>query len=137
MLCFEVLLNNEKQAIAGGEQAVHLVTDISKLPSESLPHIQIYGLLRTGEKLVEDAMWNERTKLQVGDEVRIKIIESDSPDEPIMMLKYGTYFDKRSNKILYCSFCSSDEVSVGKIFEGVGGNICRNCASNFASMKID
>jgi hypothetical protein len=61
------------------------------------------------------------------DEVRIKIIESESPDKPASTKTFGTKTDPEGRKLVYCSFCGQSEKDAEKIVAGAGANVCSEC----------
>lgn len=132
MLCYDVSLDGERLCIAGSKDFVLLDASLLRLRQNPLPHIQVYGTIRTGEKLIEDAIWARR-EVKPNQEIRIRLVELDAPDEPEKLLKYGTASNSRGQKEPHCSFCSQDEATVGRIFEGPGGNICQGCVTSFAA----
>src|SRR5260370_36344 len=82
MNAFEVFLNGERLCLAGidGNCVLSTVIDhVNKAEARDELDLYVGGLVSdTGEHV----NWG-RTQLNTGDEVRVRIIESDSADEPI------------------------------------------------------
>ena len=89
MICFEILLNGERFCLAGVESGV-LSADViswqggSATDREPQLHLHVAG--SSNQKRLR---WTEpgQTALKVGDEVTIRIVEADMPDE---MLRNNT-----------------------------------------------
>jgi hypothetical protein len=87
MIAFEVWVNGEKKCTAGvGDKGV--LNAIMNGPSH--PHLSVGGL--SGE---EHVRWLERNgELKVGDEVTIRIVETDQIDEPVDRYRSQTREEK-------------------------------------------
>jgi hypothetical protein len=80
MRSFNVSLNGKKLCLAGvGERGVlsAIISWVGGDRGEDL-HINVGGLANE-----EHIDWVDQKRLQVGDEIRVKIVESGSADEPV------------------------------------------------------
>lgn len=94
MLCFEVWRNDKKLVTAGvSEEGVlsFILSWVGKEPNTSsvaaesagtVPgmHCSVGGIDGAGSNHVE---WYETKDLKIGDELRVRLISSDTPDPPI------------------------------------------------------
>lgn len=79
MICFEIWVNGEKICLAGVDESDVLCAIIDGARKQRKSNLHVGGLV--GD---EHVRWTEREHiLEVGDEVTIKIVESDTADEPI------------------------------------------------------
>ena len=82
MRAFEVFVNGERLCLAGiaGRCVLTVIIDHVKGKVDPVDDVDIHvgGLISDTDEHVE---WTN-TKLNTGDEVRVRIIESDSADEP-------------------------------------------------------
>src|SRR5215212_4106000 len=82
MRAFEVFLNGERLCVAGIDGRCVLTVIIDHVKGKLDPvddvDLQVGGLISDTD---EHVTWN-RTHLQTGDEVRVRILDSDSADEP-------------------------------------------------------
>lgn len=82
MICFEVWVNGEKVCLAGVSESDVLTCIVDGERRGLKSNLHVGGLVKD-----EHVRWTQkRHSLEVGDEVIIKIVESDKADEPI--LKY-------------------------------------------------
>jgi len=93
MVCFEVFLNEQRVCLAGvGEHGVlsaflswHSLAPAERAPYQEGqgPHLGLTVNGRGGSQLGESLHWiDDDVPIQVGNEVRIRIIDADTPDEP-------------------------------------------------------
>ncbi|MGE0268731.1 MAG: hypothetical protein AB7S78_09800 [Candidatus Omnitrophota bacterium] len=96
MIALQVQVNNDQPIIAGGSDLGGLnagISAVGTLGKESKGavyvkdkvNIDIFvgGLTQHREKLNEHLRWIKHQKLKCGDEIVIKIIETDQADEPM------------------------------------------------------
>ena len=85
MRAFEIYVNGKRLCLAGVTDASVLTTIIDYVGRDTQRlHLHVCGLLIPQE---EHVRWQERD-LTVGDEVRIRIIESDKVDAPTPKRKF-------------------------------------------------
>jgi hypothetical protein len=87
MICFDLYVNGEKLSRAGMEQLLVLtcildfVKASAKSPEDELA-VSLGGLYDDGSGGNVHPAWVNRKRLIIGDEVKIKIVESDVADKP-------------------------------------------------------
>lgn len=90
-------------------------------------HLASRGIIENDDGSFNDLMWLQEY-LHEGDEVTIKIVEGDKPDDDYEVEDiYGTVLHETSLKTRYCSFCGAKDVDVKYMMEGFAGNICGGC----------
>ncbi|MEP6847561.1 MAG: hypothetical protein ABI999_01805 [Acidobacteriota bacterium] len=87
MICFEVFRNGEKLCRAGKRELLVLGSNISFVSGrdgrEDELNIHVGGLYDDEVRGQVHPRWIERQMLDVGDEIIIRIIESETADEPV------------------------------------------------------
>src|SRR5260221_10801313 len=100
MKAFEVFLNGERLCLAGiaGRCVLTVIIDHVKGKDDPVDEInlQVGGLISNTH---EHVIWS-RTQLGTGDEVRVRIIESDSADEPAERMAPDSEQDLEQRKAL-------------------------------------
>ena len=96
MICFEIYINGKKTCTAGVDSEYGVLStmltwlrrDLNEFPAESRGDIQaeelkldVSGHKSHGKKDVENLKWISKS-LSVGDDINIKIIESEKHDAP-------------------------------------------------------
>ena len=127
MLCYEIWLNDNKLCQCGHEDMGTIQASLFYAEGMPSTHLTVSAVLKTTDKLKQDAKWASKF-LETGDEVKLKIVECDSPEPPKELKPFGTRLHPSSKKELFCSFCGQSENKVEKMYEGMGGNICTECA---------
>jgi hypothetical protein len=97
MRAFKIYLNNRRVCLAGvGERGVlsEFVTWVGKADSERL-FLNLGGLVSPAR---ENVSWIRERSLNVGNEVRIKIVEVNEVDEPTFRYRIDPARDLRSRK---------------------------------------
>ena len=124
MHCYEIWINGKRVCVAGaantrGVQATMILRNASSL---------FFVRADTEESISprESFKWLSR-ELTPSDEVRIKIVESESPDKPESITTFGTKTDTEGRKLLHCSFCGQSEKEAKKMVTGFGANVCSEC----------
>ena len=80
MLALEIYLNSERVCVAGiqGNGVVSAILSSITRPEKSWSELDVGGLSHRNEHV----RWVDR-ELAVGDEVRIKVVDAASADEPV------------------------------------------------------
>src|SRR5438552_2378930 len=101
MKVFEVFLNGERLCLAGISGRCVLTVIIDHVKGKVDPvddvNLTVGGLICDTNEHVN---WGGRTQLSTGDEVRVRIIESDSADEPIKRVARDSEEDLEQRKAL-------------------------------------
>jgi len=133
MKCFEVTINGEKLCTAGVEDGV-LTSILAYVKRARRPEdereghtsekvesldIRVGGLENISDEATANIDWLVRD-LSIGDEIRIRIIDSPVCDEP--MRREITYVE--------CSFCGKRSSEVQKLLAGPEVYICNECVGH-------
>ena len=99
-LCFEIQVNAEP-AVAAGRPALDVLTAIvTCVRSQNELELRAGGLQRHPDGSSEHFEWIVRT-LAVGDEIRIRVSDSDSPAEPILATREDGTKREQSERAYY------------------------------------
>jgi len=90
VLCYEITVNGRLLCRAGGENLWHLFAAVSRGPKDILPRYVVHGMNKADHKLEEWVHWANGTPLSVGDEITVKIVESDNPTPFTVSQSFGT-----------------------------------------------
>jgi len=128
MICFEIWVNGKKKVVAGQDKLKILSAEVLYCHLPSKIYFNVTGT--SWEEGVDalDIIW-DMPILKLGDEVKISIVESDSPDSP-------TYNNVMGLKVPppkgwgdgLCSFCGEPPKENETFAEGPGVSICYVCA---------
>src|SRR5688572_29408248 len=81
MLCFEVRINNEGTCVAGGEHIAVLTLIATHVASESETELRVGGLVHRPNS--DEQIERVQRSLKSGDEVVIRVVDTDNPSQPI------------------------------------------------------
>jgi hypothetical protein len=79
-LCFEVTVNEEAPAVAGTPEAGVLTAILSHVSARSELTLEVAAMVSDPREHLD---WIKRD-LKVGDTVVVRVVESDSPDQPVV-----------------------------------------------------
>lgn len=82
MICFDVYLNGEKLCRAGKTDLRVMTCILSWAKAEHELKLSVGGLSVLGSGGNAHSRWPEFSNLKIGDEISIKIVDADNPDEP-------------------------------------------------------
>jgi hypothetical protein len=85
-MCFEIQVNGEPTTAAGRPALDVLTAIVTYVRSQNELELRAGGLQRHQDGSSEHVKWIART-LTVGDEIRIRVIEVESPAEPISVTR--------------------------------------------------
>ena len=126
MICFEIWINGERVCVAGAEdmRSIHA----SLISTKSIKGAVFMAGVDTvnADAKRQIAKWIDR-ELDVNDEIKLKIIESESPDNPESVNSFGKKDKNSETNHFHCSFCGLNEEEAGHIVVGFQANICCNC----------
>jgi hypothetical protein len=102
MICFELYINGRKIATAG-ISTTGVVSAILCLvtPNRARKRKQELDLSLGGLEQDEYLKWCEKDDLKIGDEVTVRIIKSESCDEPSSRYKEDPKMDRKRRKEYY------------------------------------
>lgn len=133
MVCFEIYLNGERKCRAGGENVWYIHTLVSYFKEKDRSSLIVNGQNDpTGEptQLTESVQWSEETKLKLGDEIQIRVVESTEPDPFQVERSFGNrvHFDGEVEH--FCTFCGKNARDVGMLIHP-HANICNECLRRY------
>ena len=127
MICFEVWLNGKKIKTIGHKDALILNADIMFHRENKEQYLNLFSSVWRKEVEGKDLFWST-PNLSLGDEVIIKIVETDKPDFPdhehMEGVKLPPPWGGDKNR---CSFCGKTEDGVELLFDGLEAKICNEC----------
>lgn len=98
MICFKVQINDDLEVIAGKDDISVLDAIIGYLSKDNSIDITLRGLISKSDIDNEYLDWIKRRKLQVNDEIKIRIIDSETPDPPIHRKREDPKFVEEQQK---------------------------------------
>ena len=130
MLCLEVLFDGEVICRAGDEDLSLLEATLHLLPKIKMQRLIVSGYLEN-DAHARSQRWLDMSLLK-GSVVSFRIVESSSPEVPVMVADFGT-FPGDSERKYFCSFCGASGAEGTPLMNGPAGNICPRCVKNFLS----
>ena len=113
MICFEITINGEKICTAGIEQEYGVISSIltwvkrKKAPAETCSEVSeeelfldVGGLITHGNNNHENLKWLKR-EIEAGDEITIRVIESDSCTQSSSRTKQDPDFLEKEKRKYY------------------------------------
>lgn len=128
MLCFEVWLNGKMLHVIGHKDALALMVDVLFHSKQDQQFLNLNAITVTEGPETKECFW-EAPQIGAGDEVLIKLVESDSPQPPDHELLFAQRimaWPWRSEKS-QCSFCGAEADEEHVLFEGLDARICSKC----------
>jgi hypothetical protein len=126
MLCYEVWVNGERVCVAGAEGMSGMQALLARPGDGNAALFLVSGDTVPSKTLRETYEWLGR-ELHANDEVRIRLVESDSPDRPESVKSFGTKKEETGTKKVFCSFCGQGQDETKKIVAGFQANVCSEC----------
>ena len=155
MYCLELYVNDKKVALVGREKVENFHTTVTYWGERDFVEVSTGGGRFTKKNIFETFSWGNQN-LSTGDTVTIKVIDYETPDNPIeidehnleegindldnkiveMAAKYrvraeleGTGFlsEEIIPDVTCCSFCGKEKSEVVKMVSGPSINICNEC----------
>jgi ClpX C4-type zinc finger protein len=130
MLCLEVLLDGQVISRAGEEDLSLLDATLHLLPKIKMQRLIVSGHLEN-DAYARTQRWLDMSLLE-GSLVSFRIVESSSPEVPLMVAEFGTFPGDKEPEY-FCSFCGASGSEGTPLMNGPAGNICPNCVRNFLS----
>ncbi len=137
MLCFEIYLNGKRVCRAGGKDMWHFHTAVSFLKEKNRPQFVVNGMNDpSGEpsKLTEFVHWVEESALKIGDDLQVRVVDSEEPEPYQVSHSYGTRTPAEGEAEYFCSFCGKNARDVGMVIDPKA-NICHECLDRFRPKK--
>lgn len=127
MLCFEIYKNGKLITRAGDKNIYNLQTQLHYVKEASWLKLHTSGMVAESEELDNMAKWHETESIEPGDEITLKVVDSDEPDTYEAVKHYGTLKTKNENKY-FCSFCGKEASAELGMYIGFSkANICYEC----------
>ena len=129
MICFEIYRNGNLICRAGDKNIYNLHTQLHYVKEVNWLKLKTSGMVVESEELDNMAKWHETESIDPGDEITIKVVDSDEPDAYEAIKHYGTLKLDNENKY-FCSFCGREASTELGMYIGFSkANICHECLS--------
>jgi ClpX C4-type zinc finger protein len=125
MKCFEITLNGNT-VVAGGSD-VGFIRGMLFLTGSGRGRVVFRAHVPKGPDRSEDGEWLSE-RFGEGDELRVRVVESDCPDPWHLQSLHGEGVDPES-PLLACSFCRRKSEEVERLIAGGDANICGECVA--------
>ncbi|MGZ3240370.1 MAG: hypothetical protein ACXU7Z_08110 [Burkholderiaceae bacterium] len=138
MLCLEVYRNGQFLCRAGGPHMWHLLANISITKPEApnplsqrdgVPHLAVNGMNSPELSIHEFVWWAKKVPLNMGDEITVKLVDSEKYDSFEVASTYGTRNKESDEPEFFCSFCGRNAKETGGMHIGACANICPSCTT--------
>ena len=127
MLCYEIWLNGERLFVAGHKDAITLEARVLFHRKHTEQFLGVSSIVGLEGQRPKDFEW-DTPLLGIGDEVRIKLVESDSPIPPQHELPFGVRLPPPwGDNDAGCSFCGGSAAERKMLFDGPSVRICDAC----------
>jgi len=127
MIILEISRNGKPISQAGGKFIEMINTSVSYLKKTNRIRLVSAGLNVPGEKHREFVHWFEEVPLEPGDEIRIRVMDRDNPDPPVVDKYYGDVSLEEGLTEHYCSFCGTKASADVSVLLSQNANICHDC----------
>ena len=133
MLCFEVYKNGTKLCTAGNKNIYGLLTKLHYVKDANWFKLNTTGFVKESEKLDNSVEWHKSETIDLNDEILIKVVESENPDNYRVIKHYGT-LEENNNIKHFCSFCGREASKDLGMYIGFSkANICYECLAKVNS----
>jgi hypothetical protein len=126
MLCFEVWLNGKMLHIIGHKDALTLNADVFFHRNNDTQFLGLNAITMTDASAAKDFIW-DAPQISCGDEVLIKLVESNSPHPHDHELLFAQNQQLLLGGKTQCSFCGAGPSDENILFDGVEARICASC----------
>jgi hypothetical protein len=125
MICIEVIVNGQRQTIAGASDAETIETSVLTYPGLQQSWLRVNGEVVSGDQPNADAEWLTM-QLAVGDKVEVQIIDAINPVAPNLNRTNPTL--PASDEVPFvCAFCGKDSQQTEGMVASRKAMICRDC----------
>jgi hypothetical protein len=126
VICLEVMVNGETRFIAGASTAQTLTAELCTYPElQQQAWLHVSAEVAPDDQPPADADW-PTTQLSVGDQVQIRVIESDSPTPPNVRRIEPTA-PATDDIPFVCAFCGKTHLETQGMVASRKAMICRDC----------
>ena len=134
MICYEIWLNEKKLFLVGHKDALALEATVSFHRENLEQFLNVVSVVWREGMEAKDCFW-EAPRLGVGDQVRVKLVDSEAPSEPNYELPYGMRTPPPwGSEDARCSFCGAPKNDRKLLFEGPSVKICDACVAFYHRM---
>lgn len=127
MLCFEIWLNGKRLGVIGHNDALTLSAEVMFHNKNDSQFLGLSSITNPEGAEVKDCSW-EAPQLGAGDEVLIKLVQSNTPMPPDHELLFAQRMPwPWGGNVEQCSFCGSEAAEGLGLFEGHDARICSQC----------
>lgn len=131
MIIFKISKNGETICQAGGKFIKMIHTSVSYLKDKNRVRLTSVGLNEFNEKHHEHVHWIEEVSLEIGDDILIRVMDGDNPDNPVADKCYGDVISDDGTTENYCSFCGAKAGADVNVLLSQNANICHDCLIRF------
>lgn len=129
MICFEIWINGIRKNLIGSDDAEEFGACLNANPLIDPPHISLdlSGYIANEKEYPHELRWGT-LNIKSGDEVAIKIIESNTPDEP-QLIRYneGIIESEEQTQAMLCSNCGKSHFETDKWVRSSRITLCYEC----------
>lgn len=126
MKCFEVTVNNQDPVVVGDASAA-LVQGSLFLATKGKGGVVFSSYVESEPNKAENREWIGAV-LDVGDEIRIRLVDSEFPDPPQSSSLHGEAVEPSSH-LLACSMCRRKRNQVKRLLAAGNVSICDECVA--------
>jgi hypothetical protein len=127
---------NGQVVVAGAAAAETISANIEAYPGFAESWIRVAGdVIPADDSPAADAAWLSK-KLEIGDTVVVRVIESESPAAPTLS-RSDPSVDASDGVQLVCSFCGKSHEETQKMYSGLKAMICNECIALMHQMTVD
>jgi hypothetical protein len=126
MKCFEVVVNGEPPVVVG-DVGAGLIAGSLVISSRGVGSATFSAYIETSPSASEHRTWLSR-RLSIGDELRIRVVESATPSTPEVTAQFGEAVESDA-PLLACSMCRRKRDKVARLVSGGAVSICDECVA--------
>ena len=130
MQCLEFLLNGKRLVMAGGLHARSVDSRFYYFPRTGRGSFTVAGYADPLSTLSQRIFWADG-ELKPGDEVVIKVVESESADSGEVKNEWGADVSPEFSSQT-CLFCGKEKTQVRHLIVANAGAICDGCVTSAA-----
>ena len=125
MICFEVIVNGEQRVVAGATSAETLTAELCTYPELQQTWLRVTGDLVPEGQPPADADWLT-AQLLVGEQVQIRVIDTDSPTAP-KLTRIEPTAPATDDIPFVCAFCGKSPLETEGMVSSRKAMICHDC----------
>jgi hypothetical protein len=130
MRCLEFLLNGKRLVMAGGPRTRSVDSLFYYFPRNGRGSFTVAGYADPLSTLSQRIFWADGD-LKLGDEVVIKVVESENADSGQVKNEWGAEVSPEFSSQT-CLFCGKEKTQVRHLIVGNAGAICDGCVTSAA-----